>query len=94
MSFDLHRPVSISEAVGLATRLAPAAQYIAGGTDLVIQINRKKVFPDHLIDLGQLPGLVGVAETADGYLLGALTNYRSIELHQAFQGNLYGHTIE
>lgn len=90
MSFDLHKPASISEAIGLATRLAPAARYIAGGTDLVIQINRKKVFPDHLIDLGQLPGLVGVAETADGYLLGALTNYRSIELHPAFQGNLYG----
>ena len=88
MSFDLHKPASISEAVGLATRLAPAARYIAGGTDLVIQINRKKVFPDHLIDLGQLPGLVGVAETADGYSLGALTNYRSIELHPAFQGNL------
>jgi len=90
VSFDLHKPASISEAIGLATRLATAARYIAGGTDLVIQINRKKVFPDHLIDLGQLPSLVGVAETADGYLLGALTNYRSIELHPAFQGNLCG----
>ena len=59
MSFDLHRPATISEAVGLATRLAPAARYIAGGTDLIIQINRKKVLPDHLIDLGNLPGLVG-----------------------------------
>jgi carbon-monoxide dehydrogenase medium subunit len=90
MSFDLHRPASISEAVGLATRLAPAARYIAGGTDLVIQINRKKVFPDHLIDLGLLPGLVSIAETAHGYSLGALTNYRTIELHPAFQGNLSG----
>jgi carbon-monoxide dehydrogenase medium subunit len=90
MSFDLHKPASISEAIGLATRLAPAARYIAGGTDLVIQINRKKVFPDHLVDLGQLPGLVGIMEIADGYSLGALTNYRSIELHPAFQGNLSG----
>jgi carbon-monoxide dehydrogenase medium subunit len=90
MSFDLHKPASISEAVGLAMRLAPAARYIAGGTDLVIQINRKKVFPDHLIDLGQLPGLVGIAQTVDGYSLGALTNYRSIELHPAFQGGLSG----
>ena len=90
MSFDLHKPASIFEAVGLATRLASAARYIAGGTDLVIQINRKKISPDHLIDLGRLPGLVGVAEAADGYVLGALTNYRSIELHPAFQGNLRG----
>jgi carbon-monoxide dehydrogenase medium subunit len=90
MSFDLHRPATISEAIGLSTRLAPAARYIAGGTDLVIQINRKKVFPDHLIDLGQLPGLAGVAETADGYSLGSLTTYRSIELHPAFQGELSG----
>jgi len=90
VSFDLHKPASVFEAVGLATRLAPAVRYIAGGTDLVIQINRKKISPDHLIDLGRLPGLVGVAETADGYVLGALTNYRSIELHPAFQGNLRG----
>ena len=56
-------PQAISEAVDLATRFAPAARYIAGGTDLVIQINRKKVAPHHLIALGQLPGLVGIAET-------------------------------
>ena len=89
MSFDLHKPATISEAVGLATRLAPAARYIAGGTDLVIQINRKKISPDHLIDLGRLPGLVGIAETADGFSLGSLTNYRAIELHPAFQGRLF-----
>jgi aerobic carbon-monoxide dehydrogenase medium subunit len=31
---------------------------------------------------------VGIAETADGYSLGALTKYRSVELHPTFQGNL------
>ena len=88
MSFELHHPATIAEAVALAGRLAPGARFVAGGTDLVIQINRKKTAPAHLIDLGRLPGLAGIAVTADGYELGPLTTYRTVERHPAFQGPL------
>ena len=88
MSFELHHPASVAEALALAGRLAPAARFVAGGTDLVIQINRKKAAPAHLIDLGRLPGLAGIAETAEGFELGPLTNYRTIERHAAFRGPL------
>lgn len=88
MSFDLHHPATVAQAVDLARRLAPSARFIAGGTDLVIQINRKKAAPAHLIDISRLPGLAGVAETAEGFSLGALTTYRVIERYPAFQGTL------
>jgi len=88
MSFDLHHPATLAEAIDLAGRLGPAARFIAGGTDLVIQINRKKTAPAHLIDISRLPGLSGIIETADGYALGPLTTYRTIELHPAFRGPL------
>ena len=88
MSFDLHRPSSVAEAIDLAQRLSPTAQYIAGGTDTVIQINRKKIEPAHLIDVTCLPDMAGITETVDGFTVGALTNYRAIETHPAFRGEL------
>ena len=88
MSFDLHRPSSLAEAVDLAARLGAGARFIAGGTDVVIQINRGKIAPAHLIDISRLPGLAGIAETAEGCTIGPLTTYRTIERHQAFQGAL------
>ena len=88
MSFDLHRPSSLAEAVALATRLGPGARFIAGGTDVVIQVNRGKIAPAHLIDISLLPGLSGIAETTEGYTIGPLTTYRTIERHPGFQGPL------
>lgn len=90
MSFDLHRPATVAEAIDLAQRFAPKARYIAGGTDTVIQINRKKINPAHLIDVACLPGMSGITETPDGFAIGALTNYRAIETHPAFRGGLRG----
>ena len=88
MSFDLHRPATLAAAIELAGRLDPGVRFIAGGTDVVIQINRGKIAPAHLIDISRLPGLAGIAETADGYALGPLTTYRTIERHLAVQGAL------
>ena len=88
MSFELHRPATLEEAVNLAGRLAPDARFIAGGTDLVIQISRRRTAPSHVIALPHLPELQAVTDTTDGYRLGALTTYRTIELHPAFKGSL------
>lgn len=89
MSFDLHRPNTMAEAIGLAARLGPAARYIAGGTDLVVQINRGRATPQHVIDISHLADLRhDIVQTADGFSLGALTRYRSIERHPAFQDAL------
>jgi carbon-monoxide dehydrogenase medium subunit len=88
MSFELHRPATLEEAISLAGRLAPDARFIAGGTDLVIQMSRRRVSPTHVIALPRLPELRDVTETADGYRLGALTTYRTIERHPGFKGAL------
>ena len=86
MSFALHRPSTIAEAVALAGKYGSAARLVAGGTDLVIQINRKRLAPEHLIDLTGLPDLAGIEEDASGFVLGALTTHKTIEQHPAFQG--------
>jgi carbon-monoxide dehydrogenase medium subunit len=88
MPFDVHQPASVTEAVALAVRLAPQARYLAGGTDLIIQINRKRCTPAHLIALDRIDGLRGIETPADGIRVGALTTHKAIESHAAFAGPL------
>jgi carbon-monoxide dehydrogenase medium subunit len=90
MTFAVHRPGSVAEAVALAGRLGDAARFIAGGTDLVVQINQKRCAPDHLIDITRLGELGGIEETQGGIRIGALTTHKEIERHPAFQGSLRG----
>ena len=88
MSFAWHRPASVAEAVAMAHAHGEAARFIAGGTDLVIQMNRERIAPQHVIDLTPLRELSGIAAGRDGYTLGALTTHKEIERHAGFQGAL------
>ena len=40
MSFAFHRPETIDAAIAFAREHGEAARFLAGGTDLIIQINR------------------------------------------------------
>jgi 4-hydroxybenzoyl-CoA reductase subunit beta len=69
-NFHLHRPKAIEEAVKLMAE-SGAASYLAGGTDLVVNIRRGIVAPEHLIDLTDIDGLDAISEDGDGLHLGA-----------------------
>lgn len=84
MSFTFHRSASLQEAVQLGARFAEHGRFIAGGTDLVIQINRKRVAPRHLVSLSGLPGLSGIDVSDAGIWVGALTTLKSIERFPLF----------
>jgi len=90
MAFAVHHPGSVADAVALASRLGDSARFIAGGTDLVVQINHKRCAPHHLIDITRLGELAGIEETQCGVRIGALTTHKEIERHPAFQGALRG----
>jgi carbon-monoxide dehydrogenase medium subunit len=81
MSFALHRPATLAEATALATRHGDAARFLAGGTDLVVQMNRGRVAPAHVIDLSALPDLSGIGGSGGTLRIGALTAHKSIEQH-------------
>ncbi|MEA2741178.1 MAG: aerobic carbon-monoxide dehydrogenase medium subunit [Acetobacteraceae bacterium] len=88
MAFEVHHPESVEQAIRLAGELAPHARFLAGGTDLIIQINRKRRAPRHLIALGGIDGLSGI-ELRDGEMvLGALTTHKAIERCAHFDGRL------
>ncbi|TXL78157.1 xanthine dehydrogenase family protein subunit M [Vineibacter terrae] len=90
MSFQVHHPQSVADAIALSQQFGDAGRFIAGGTDLVIQINRKRQTPAHLIDLNRLDELAGIAQTPDGFAIGALATHKAVERHPPFQDALRG----
>jgi len=88
MSLSVHHPGTVAEAVALAHALGEGARFLAGGTDLVVQMNQKRAAPEHLIDLGRLKDLASIEQHNDAITLGALSTHKAIERHQAFQGAL------
>jgi aerobic carbon-monoxide dehydrogenase medium subunit len=76
--FDYHAPRQLKEAAELLAKL-PNAKILAGGQSLVPMMNFRYVIADHLVDLGGLQELRGIAVT-DGHLrIGAMTRQRELE---------------
>jgi carbon-monoxide dehydrogenase medium subunit len=89
MSFDYHEPASVAEVVDLGARFGADGRFLAGGTDLIIQMRRGKVAPGHVLSLHRVPGLDAIEENG-AVRLGALVTHRAIERHPGFQGRLRG----
>jgi carbon-monoxide dehydrogenase medium subunit len=88
MSFAFHRPSSAAQAVMLAQQLGQSARFIAGGTDLIIQINRRQATAEHVIDLSRLHEMKSIDETSEKIVIGALATHKSVESHPVFRGAL------
>lgn len=76
--FEYHQPESLPDAVALAARFGEEASFLAGGTDLIVQIGRGRVAPRHVVGLHRVPGLTGI-EANHRIALGACVTHRSIE---------------
>jgi len=87
MAFEFHAPDSLETAVALARQHGETARFIAGGTDLIIQIKRKRLAPQHLISLAGL-GLDTIRETTTEFVIGATTTHNDVVFHPAFQKQL------
>lgn len=87
MSFEYHEPASIAEAVALGARFGEDGRFLAGGTDLIIQMRRGRLVPQHVLSLHRVPGLDAIA--VDGAVtLGARVTHRALERSPHFQGAL------
>ena len=61
-NFKLHRPKDLSSALKLKSN-EPDSRYLAGGTDLVVNIRRGIEQPKNLIDLTSIEELQEIEET-------------------------------
>ena len=73
-AFEYLRPTSVTEAIALLGQ-HPEAKLIAGGQSLLASLNLRLSQPSHLIDIGRLPELRGIAVKNGVLRIGALTRH-------------------
>ena len=61
-----HTPASFKDASAIAAGATGVTRYLAGGTDVLVQLRSGLVIPDDLIDVKKIPGVKDIAQTADG----------------------------
>jgi CO/xanthine dehydrogenase FAD-binding subunit len=66
-------PETVDEAVKALAGAAGLAKVLSGGTDLLVQLKSGRLKPDLIVDTKRIPGLIGIREEADSWVIGAAT---------------------
>jgi carbon-monoxide dehydrogenase medium subunit len=85
--FEYHEPTSIAEAVQLAGHFGAESRFLAGGTDLILQLRRGHLSPRHLIALRRTPGLADLQQNGH-VVLGPCVTHRSLAGAAGLRGEL------
>jgi len=76
--FNYYQPETLKEAYRLMEKSKGRARYIAGGTDLIVNIKKGVIQPDALISLKRIKSLTGISHKRE-LRLGSMTLLRDIE---------------
>lgn len=77
-----HTPQSVDEALVLLTQYASNAQIVAGGTDLILDVQQgNHAVPQALIDVTAIRGLDRIGEDAGWIVIGAAATHAAIEIN-------------
>ena len=68
--FTLHRPQTAAEAVALKAA-DETSRYLAGGTDMIVNVRRGIEAPETMIDLTAIADIVSITKDGDGIRVGA-----------------------
>jgi carbon-monoxide dehydrogenase medium subunit len=63
---NYHSPTSFRDAVALAAGAGGITRFLAGGTDVLVQLRLDLVTPDDLIDIKRIAGVRDITREADG----------------------------
>lgn len=77
--FEYHVPKTVDEAVALLDKLQGSCAVIAGGTDIVIELNERHKTPEHVIAIDKLNELRYIKEEGGQVKIGALTSFNELE---------------
>lgn len=61
-----HKPASFEQAAEIAQAASGVTRFLAGGTDVLVQLRADLVEPDDLIDIKHIPGVKQISRRADG----------------------------
>lgn len=76
--FTYHRPHTLLEACELGRSLGAESRYLAGGTELLLDLRLQRFTCSHLISLRDVEGLRGIAASGEGLRIGACTTLEDV----------------
>ena len=86
-----HSPSSFDEAVAISNSSSGLVKYLAGGTDVLVQLKIGTKSPDHLIDIKNIPGVREISLRDDGgYTIGAAVSGAQLTEHKELSKNWPG----
>jgi carbon-monoxide dehydrogenase medium subunit len=78
-SFEYRKAYSLQEALEAASASKEASAFLAGGTDLLVQIREGRKQPRYLIDVKGIQEADGLILSGDDLSIGALASIRTLE---------------
>ena len=63
---EYHTPASFADAAAIAAGATGTTRFLAGGTDVLVQLRSDVVTPDDLIDVKHIPGVKDIVRNDDG----------------------------
>jgi CO/xanthine dehydrogenase FAD-binding subunit len=78
-------PTSVDDAVKILAGASGLAKVLSGGTDLLVQLRSGRVKPDLIVDTKRIPGIIGIREEGNFFVVGAATPGVMLSGHAALE---------
>ncbi len=86
-----HTPESFEDASSIAAAASGTTRFLAGGTDVLVQLRSELVEPDDLIDIKNIPGVHDIARSDDGgWRIGAAVSGAQMMAHAELKADWPG----
>ena len=83
---NYHSPLSFSDASAIAASAKGKTRFLAGGTDVLVQMRSDIITPDDLIDIKQIQGVKDITKNKDGsWTLGIAVTGAEMSEHAEFK---------
>src|SRR5882672_9645062 len=81
-SYQIVSPATLPDALAVLAREPGVWQPFAGGTDLMVLLEAGKLAHKNYLNIWNLAALRGIEVFSEHIILGALTTYTDVQLHQ------------
>jgi len=78
-------PETLADVIGLLLEEKGVSRLLAGGTDVLVQLNTGMVEPDLIIDIKHLPCFKDITEESGGYRIGAAVSCAELGEHDGLK---------